>query len=57
MSGRPVSEAKATTRMSAPSSMRTLSGARVGEEGQDAVVGEDDAVVLGALAQDGNARA
>ena len=31
-------------------------GRAVGEEGQDAVVGQDDAVVLGALAQDRDAR-
>ena len=31
-------------------------GRAVGEEGQDAVVGQADAVVLGALAQDGDAR-
>ena len=56
VSGRPVSEAKATTRMSAPSSARMLSVRAVGDQLQDAVVGEHDAVVLGALAQDREAR-
>ena len=52
----PVSELKATTRMRAPSSARTLLWTRSAIDVQGALVGELDVVVLGALAQDRQAR-
>ena len=54
--GRPVSEWKATTRISAPSSARALVVMRSRDRVQRALVGELDAVVLDALAQDRQAR-
>ena len=56
MSGRPVSELKATTRISAPSRARTLASMRSAITCSACVVGELDVVVLGALAQDRQAR-
>ena len=47
-----MSEPKATTRISAPSSARTLVSTRSAIALERALVGELDAVVLGALAQD-----
>ena len=54
-SGRPVSEAKATTRMSAPSSARTLVVTRSAIRSRTAWSCERDAVVGDALAQHGQA--
>ena len=56
MSGRPVSELKATTRMSAPSSARTLLLDARGDHLERLLVVELDVVVVGALAQDRQAR-
>ena len=52
VSGRPVSELKATTRIRAPSSARTLSVTRSAIDLQCVLVGELDVVVMGSLAQD-----
>ena len=56
VSARPVSELKATTRIKAPSSARTLLSMRSAITCSASLVGELDAVVLGALAQDRQAR-
>ena len=56
MTGRPVSEPKATTRMSAPSSARTLSVTRSAISSRAPSSSSADVVLLGALAQDRQAR-
>ena len=56
VSGRPVSELKATTRISAPSSARTLLSTRSAITSSASSSASCDVVVLGALAQDRQAR-
>ena len=56
VSGRPVSDENATTRVSAPSSSRMFVETRAGDERQELGVADLDLVVLHLLAQDRDAR-